>query len=84
LHKIIVIAKAEQATANTFCNSIGAEGNTFTVPLFTGETHTHYWCGWHMSEAQAQAVDAEFTHVYATPQEALSALGLSVGVDEKR
>jgi hypothetical protein len=80
LHKIIVIAQAQQAAANTFCNSIGAEGETFTVPLYTNGEHTHYWCGWMLSDAQELAIDAEFNFVFDTAQAALEALNLHVEV----
>jgi hypothetical protein len=76
LRKVIVIPKAELDAANTFCNSIGAEGETFSVPLYTGNTHTHYICNWLVSDAQASEIDAYFDYVFDSASEALEGMGL--------
>jgi uncharacterized protein CbrC (UPF0167 family) len=72
-----VIPKAERDSANTFCNSIGAEGETFSVPLYTGTTHTHYICNWLVSDAQAAEIDGYFALVFEDAQTALTSLGLT-------
>jgi len=76
LRKVIVIPKAELASANTFCNSIGAEGETFSVKLYKGTKHTHYICNWLVSESQASEIDEYFTNVYSDTDEALTTMGL--------
>jgi hypothetical protein len=76
LRKVIVIPKAERDTANTFCNSTGAEGETFTVKLYKSGKHTHYICNWLVTESQASEIDEYFTNVYSDTDEALATLGL--------
>ncbi len=76
MRKVIVIPKAELSTANTFCNSIGAEGETFTVKLYKSTRHTHYICNWLVTEAQASEIDEYFQYVYSDTDEALTALNL--------
>jgi hypothetical protein len=76
LRKVIVIPKAELSTANTFCNSIGAEGETFSVKLYKASKHTHYICNWLVSENQAAEIDEYFTNVYSDTDEALETMGL--------
>ena len=76
MRKVIVIPKAERDSANTFCNSIGAEGETFTVKLYKSGKHTHYICNWLVSENQAAEIDEYFTNVYSNTDEALATLGL--------
>lgn len=74
MHKIIVIHNAELEAANAFCNSIGAIGETFTIPLYDDlNSLAGYWCGWNMSNEQLKAVEAHFTWVFDTADEALSA-----------
>jgi hypothetical protein len=75
LRKVIVIPKAERDSANTFCNSIGAEGETFSVKLYKTR-HTHYICNWLVTENQASEIDEYFTHVFASTEEALETMGL--------
>lgn len=77
LHKTLVIAKEYQNDANLFCNSIGAEGDTFTAQLYTDEVHTHFWAGWLMTEAQLEAVSKnDNIQIFNSPEEALQTLGL--------
>jgi hypothetical protein len=76
LRKVIVIPKAERDSANTFCNSIGAEGETFSVKLYKSGKHTHYICNWLVTENQAAEIDEYFTNVYSDTDEALATLGL--------
>ncbi len=76
MRKVIVIPKAERDSASTFCNSIGAEGETFTVKLYKSSKHTHYICNWLVSENQASEIDEYFTHVFASTEEALETMGL--------
>jgi hypothetical protein len=73
---VIVIPKAERDSANTFCNSIGAEGETFSVKLYKSGKHTHYICNWLVTENQAAEIDEYFTNVYSDTDEALATLGL--------
>jgi len=77
LRKVIVIPKAERDSANTFCNSIGAEGETFTVKLYTGTVHTHYICNWLVTEEQGREIDAYFALVFEDADTALGSLGLT-------
>ena len=79
MRKVIVIPKAERDTANTFCNSIGAEGETFTVPLYTGATHTHYICNWLVTEEQSEQIDDYFTMIFDDAEFAINTLGLNKG-----
>ncbi len=79
MRKVIVIPKAELSTANTFCNSIGAEGETFTVKLYTGTTHTHFICNWLVSDAEAAEIDKYFSLVFDDAETALNTLGLNKG-----
>ena len=79
MRKVIVIPKAERDTANTFCNSIGAEGETFSVPLYTGGTHTHYICNWLVSDAEAAEIDSYFALVFDDAETALITTGLNKG-----
>ena len=76
MRKVIVIPKAERDSANTFCNSIGAEGETFSVKLYKSGKHTHYICNWLVTEAQASEIDEYFQYVYSDTDEALATLGL--------
>ena len=76
MRKVIVIPKAERDSANTFCNSIGAEGETFSVKLYKGTKHTNYICNWLVTEAQASEIDEYFQYVYSDTDEALATLGL--------
>ncbi len=76
MRKVIVIPKAERDSANTFCNSIGAEGETFSVKLYKSGKHTHYICNWLVTENQAAEIDEYFTNVYSDTDEALATLGL--------
>lgn len=77
-----MIPKAERDTANIFCNSIGAEGETFTVPLYTGTAHTHYICNWLVTETQGREIDAYFALVFDDADTALSSLGLTFKTSE--
>jgi hypothetical protein len=79
LRKVIVIPKAERDTANTFCNSIGAEGETFSVPLYKGRTHTHYICNWLVSDAQATQIDGYFSMIFDDAEFAINTLRLNKG-----
>lgn len=74
LHKIIVIHAADQISANEFCNSIGAEGETFSVPLYdSSDALSGYWCGWNMTDEQLQAVESNsIFKVFNNSQEALT------------
>ena len=79
MRKVIVIPKAERDSANTFCNSIGAEGETFSVPLFTAKTHTHYICNWLVIPEQAEQIDSYFALVFDDADTAITTLGLNKG-----
>lgn len=77
--KIIVIHASDRDTANAFCNSIGAEGDTFSVPLFDDlEQIAGYWTGWNVDDEQLSAITNYFTWVFDTKDEALSACGWHV------
>ena len=77
MRKVRVIPKADRDSANTFCNSIGAEGETFTVKLYTGGTHTHFICNWLVSDAEAAEIDSYFALVFDDAQTAKTSLGLT-------
>lgn len=75
-HKIIVIHATDRDSANEFCNSIGAQGETFTVGLYDDlEQLAGYWCGWNMTDEQLAEVEAYFEWVFDTQAEALAACG---------
>lgn len=80
LHKILVIYAADFDAANTFCNEIGAEGNTFSIALYDqNKVLSGYWCGWNMTEEQFEAIEGNtMFQMFNTPQEALQATGWHV------
>jgi hypothetical protein len=84
IHKYIIIPKSKKDEANVFCNSIGAEGDTFEVPLYKNGEHTHYWTGWLMTPEQYAELATKYTTHFDTYMEALEVTGLEVksGDDE--
>ena len=84
IHKYIVIPKNKKDEANAFCNSIGAEGETFTTPLYKNGEHTHYWTGWLMTDEQYKEVAVRYTSNFDDYLTALQVTGLEVknGDDE--
>lgn len=77
-HKIFVITKEKRDEANAYFNSIGIEGNTFTVPLFKNGVHTHYWCGFYPTKEQLNEILKKYTDVFDDGHDALNTLGLQV------
>lgn len=77
MHKILVIQTDDRDSANAFCNSIGAEGETFTVELFDAKDDlAGYWCGWNVTDEQLQAIEANtMFKVFDTTSEALTETG---------
>lgn len=80
MHKILVISAVDCDSANEFCNSIGAEGQTFSVPLYDSlDELAGYWCGWNMTEEQLTAVEGNnMFQVFDTSEEALQITGWHV------
>lgn len=77
MHKVIVINAVDLVSANEFCNSIGAQGETFSVGLYNSEELlVGYWCGWNVSDEQLAALEADaMFQIFDTAQEALSTTG---------
>lgn len=77
---IIVINVSDRDAANAFCNTIGADGESFTVQLFNqNDVLTGYWCGWNMTDEQFIAVESnDMFQLFNTPSEALEATGWHV------
>lgn len=77
MHKILVISAVDRDSANAFCNSIGAEGETFTVELYDAkDVLAGYWCGWVMTDEQYEAVfDNQMFRIYDSASEALDKTG---------
>lgn len=78
LHNLILVIDAENRdSANEFCNSIGAEGETFSVGLYDqNEVLSGYWCGWNVTIEQEEAIASnQMFQIFDTPQEALDATG---------
>ncbi len=71
--------------ANEFCNSIGAEGNTFSVPLFNLKNElSNYVCNWNMTDEQFQEINADPMFVlFDSLYEALQTLNLHLGGGEE-
>ena len=76
MHKIIIIKKDEQQQANEYCNTIGAEGDTFTVELYKDGTHSHYICSWLVTPDQATKINNYFTHVFDDAENAIKIMNL--------
>lgn len=77
MRKVIVINAKDVDSANEFCNSIGAQGDTFTVQLFdSNNVLAGYWCGWNMTDQQYEAIfNNQMFMLFDTPQEALDKTG---------
>lgn len=75
-----MIDAVDQDSANEFCNSIGAKGETFTVALYdNSDALAGYWCGWNMTEEQLLTIEGnDIFQVFNSSQEALSATGWHV------
>lgn len=79
IHKYIIISKDKKDEANQFCNSIGAEGETFSTPLYTDTELSHFWTGWLMSPEQFKQIEAiDYMQIFSTYDQALSATSLRV------
>lgn len=62
-----------------FCNSIGANGETFSVPLYDDlEQLAGYWCGLHVNDEQLTLIENYFDRVFETKEEALTICGWHV------
>ncbi len=80
MHRTLVIAKDDQIEVNQFCNNIGAEGETFVVPLYTDLEHTHYWAGWNITQEQSELINANSKiNVFESAEEGLEKLNLKRG-----
>ena len=80
---IIVITKAQQPSMNQWMkDNVDPAGGeyTFTVPLYTGNTHTHYWCSINLTPEQRAEVEAKFGYTYdMKPNEVLELRNLNTG-----
>ncbi len=85
MHKVLVILAADRDSANVFCNSIGAQGETFTVALDNADNVlAGYWCGWNMTDEQFAEISANgMFQVFDTAQEALTFLGWHIPLAEE-
>lgn len=81
IHRYFVITKEKKDEANLFCNSIGAEGDTFTIPLYKNGIHTHYWTGWLMTTQQYLQMANKYTTNFDNYMEALEITKLEVGIE---
>lgn len=88
---LIIITKNQQPVANTWCkNNIDTAGGefTFTVPLYTGDVHTHYVaCFQTITSEQFADMDAHFAYTYdvtdsADVQAVYDIRGLNTGPQE--
>lgn len=82
MHKTIIITKFQKSSANTFCNSIGAEGETFTAPLYKNGVITHYWAGWLLTEEQWDMIKERNYQFFDSSAEALQSTGLQLPTQE--
>lgn len=82
MHKTIIITKSQKSSANTFFNSIGFEGETFTIPLYKGSSITHYWAGLLMSDAQWDMIKERNYQFFDSSAEALQSTGLQLPTQE--
>lgn len=78
IYKVLVITAQNLNSANEFCNNIGAEGNTFSVPLYNDKNElTNYCCGWLMTDEQFEAISNDIMFmIFDTIDEALTTLNL--------
>lgn len=72
----IVINQSERETSNIFCNSIGAQGDTFNVALFDSINEiAGFWCGWLVDDSQFEHIQSYFKNIFNSPGDALSFCG---------
>lgn len=75
---VLVIDEKNRDIANEFCNTINAEGETFSVPLFNSkEELISYWAGWNVNEYQLYSIQSNpIFEIFNNAQEALEKTGL--------
>lgn len=78
IHKYIIIPENKLKKANDFFNSIGAVGESFTAKLYTGNAHSHYWCGWLITEYQCEQIQNAGYEIYDSFEEILTSNGLNL------
>lgn len=88
---LVIVTKAGQPAANTWCrDNIDPQGgmDTFTVPLYTGSSHTHYVaCFQSLTQEQLADMNAHFPYTYdvsdgADVQSVYKQRGLNTGPSE--
>lgn len=85
---IIVVTKEEVEVSNQWIKETvdpQAGEFTFTVPLYTGEELTHYWCGINLTDDQIEDMQFFFSPLIFTdlkPNEVLEKLGLNTGATD--
>lgn len=79
IHKYIIIPKEKLEEANSYCNSIGAEGKTFSTPLYTSGEISHYWTGWLMTPKQLKSMELfSEAQLFNSYHDVLDATGLEI------
>lgn len=77
---IIVIEAKDLEVSNLWMKeTINPEGgDNFTLPLYTGDELTHYWCSVNLTDDQVEDMKIMFTPMIydLKPQEVLDMLGL--------
>lgn len=78
IRKVIVILSNDLEKANEFCNSIGAEGQTFSVALYNEQNElSNYVCNWLMTDEQFNAINTDPMFIlFNSLDEALTTLNL--------
>ena len=85
IRKVIVIMASDLEQANELCNSIGAEGNTFSVPLFNSKNELYnYVCNWNMTDEQFEVIHDHLMFIlFDSLDEALQTLNLHLSGGEE-
>jgi len=85
IRKVIVIMSSDLEQSNELCNSIGAEGNTFSVPLFNSKNElSNYVCNWNMTDEQFEVIHDHLMFIlFDSLDEALQTLKLHLSGGEE-
>jgi len=81
-HKYLVITKDKKQEADSFFNSLGISGETFTVELYKNNEHTHYFAGILLTDTQYSEIAKKYTTSFDSYFDMLNILGLNVKNEE--